>query len=301
LHETLTKLAGAGKLNRKQRALPCRQRRIPAEVRSISSEQLKGWPVFASLFRKWEIASLPRVASIATMPSRLATFRLVMDKILPQVDVCFVFLDNFTEAPSFIQGNRKIAILRSQERGDLHSAGRFLALSALERPSVISFIDDDISYPDDYILRLFKSLGALSDDAIVGVHGRKFRPPYVSYIQDFDCHHFADQLLRDTEVDELGTVTCAFLSKALNFDVRNWAYTDACDIQLAIEAHKRGMRRICIERPQDWLSPYGENQPDSCWTKTKANSSRQTVMMGTLLADRCESAAGQGSLQKQAL
>jgi hypothetical protein len=95
LHETLTKLAGAGKLNCKQRALPCRQRRITAEVRSISREQLKGWPLFAGLLRKWEIASLPRVASIATMPSRINTFQLVMKEILPQVDLCYVFLDNF--------------------------------------------------------------------------------------------------------------------------------------------------------------------------------------------------------------
>jgi hypothetical protein len=231
--------------------------------------------MFERFLRKWEVASLPRVASIATMPSRLATFRLVIEKILPQVDICFVFLDNFTETPSFIEGNSKVAILRSQEHGDLHSAGRFLALSALDRPSIISFIDDDIAYPDDYILKLVKSLGASSGETIVGVHGRKFKPPYVSYIQDVDCYHFAARLMRDTEVDELGTGTCAFVSKALNFDVRNWAYTDACDIQLAIEAHKRGIRRICIKRPQDWLSPYDQDQPDSCWTKTKGDSSRQ--------------------------
>ena len=222
-----------------------------------------------------------------------------MERILPQVDLCYVFLDNFQETPSFLQQHKKIKIYRSQQEGDLHGAGKFLCLKALRRPSIISFVDDDIEYPADYLSSLVKHLADLASDAIVGVHGRNFKPPFASYVEDVKCYHFPDELTSNTEVDELGTGTCAYFSKAVEFDVRNWAYTDACDIQLAVEAQKRGIRRICIKRPQDWLSPYGENQPDSCWTKTKADSSRQTLMMRSLLADRVESAAGQASQQKQ--
>jgi hypothetical protein len=239
--------------------------------------------MFGRLFRKWEMASLPRVASIATMPSRLNTFKLVMDRILPQVDLCFVFLDNFNEIPSFLRDQRKIKIYLSQHEGELHTSGRYLALKDLDTPSIVLFIDDDILYPHDYISTLVKRLGALSRDAIVGVHGRKFKPPYASYIEDVDSYHFAQELMSNTEVDELGGGTCAFLSNAMDFDVREWVYTDACDIQLAIEAQKRGIRRICIKRPRGWLSPLTEDQPDSCWTKTKADPSRQTSLMRSLI------------------
>ncbi|MFY9656175.1 MAG: hypothetical protein WAK01_06265, partial [Methylocystis sp.] len=196
----------------------------------------------------------------------------------------------------------KLKVYLSQERGDLHTSGKFLCINSLDVPSIISFIDDDIVYPHDYISTLVKHLGALSSEAIIGVHGRKFKPPYASYVDDVESYHFAQALMSNTEVDELGTGACAFLSNPMKFDVRKWVYTDACDIQLALEAQKRGIRRVCIKRPRGWLSPLAEDQPESCWTKTKADPSRQNSLMRSLISsDAPLKAARHGSTLEQSL
>jgi len=217
------------------------------------------------------------------MPTRSETFQKVVYSILPQVDFFYVFLDNFDDVPSFIKCEDKIVINSSREKGELHSSGRFLPLNSINTPSVLIMIDDDIEYPENYVSVLVENLAILSGNAVVGVHGRRFRPPYQSYVTDTTCADFWDAQTVQTTVDEIGSGTCAFLSDTMNFNVREWAHHDANDIQLAIEAQNRGIPRICVKRPHGWLRPYATNQADSLWIKTKADSSRQTALMRSLM------------------
>jgi hypothetical protein len=249
-----------------------------AQMRSSKS-------MFRFKIRKPRINPLQRVATIATMPSRAETFRMVVERILPQVDQLFVFLDSFDHVPEFLSNNDKIQIARSQDVGDLHAAGRFLVLQSLKSPSVVIVVDDDIEYPRNYVSRLVACLVAHSGAAVVGVHGGQFLPPYQSYITDALRHHFASALKRDMQVDELGCGTCAFLSEALDFDVRAWPYYDANDLQIAMEAKKRGLPLVCIKRRRSWLRPYAEFQTDSNWTKTLADPSRKSALMRILAGE----------------
>ena len=230
---------------------------------------------------------MPRVALMATMPSRADTFKKVVEKMLPQVDLLYIFLDNFIEIPEFLLNNNKIRVNSSQEASELHSSGRFLPIKTLKKSSVLINIDDDIIYPDNYVSVLVDALAAYSGRAIVGVHARNFLPPYASYIEDVKVFHFTQPLAEDTPVDELGSGTCAFLSNVMNFGVNEWVYPDANDIQLALEAQKRGLPRICVKRPSEWLLPYAEGQSDSNWLKTQADCSRQTVLMRSLMRSPC--------------
>ena len=59
-------------------------------------------------FTPQHIRSLPRVASIATMPTRLLTFLKVLDDILPQVDRAYVYLDHFPRIPSYLLTKPKV-------------------------------------------------------------------------------------------------------------------------------------------------------------------------------------------------
>ena len=135
------------------------------------------------MFRYWHetrrIRALRRVATIATMPSRLGTFPTVVARLLPQVDKLFVFLDNFdaTPQPFLLAGTPRYHPLAGG-RGNLHCNGRFLPLKDLAGPSVVVVVDDDIQYPRNYVSRLINGLAAASGRAVVGVHGRVFKPPY---------------------------------------------------------------------------------------------------------------------------
>ena len=234
---------------------------------------------FSRLARQWRIRRAPRVATIATMPTRAQTFALVVKRILPQVDMLFVYLDGFNEAPEVLRGSRKVTIARSQDYGALHASGRFLVLPTLKTPSVVAVVDDDIKYPRNYVSRLARRLAAFDGRAVVGVHGGIFRPPYLSSVTDAERFHFRAALERDTLVDELGAGACAFLSDVLDFDVREWDGYDGGDLRVAMEAKNRGLPLICVARRRKWLRPYEENQPDSLWLKTKADPSARSALM----------------------
>ena len=211
--------------------------------------------------------------------------------ILPQVDQLFVFLDGFDEVPALLHDRENITVLRSQDAGDVHAAGRFLMLRSLKRPSVVLVIDDDIHYPEDYVQRLVDALAAVGGKAVVGVHGTVFKPPYRSYITDLERFHFTDLLAKSRVVDELGSGTCAFLSDVLDFDIQAWPRFDANDLLLAIEAKKRGLPLICVARGRQWLRPQGEEQADSIWVSTKRNPAPKSALMRSLI---CEVTAERG-------
>lgn len=232
------------------------------------------------------IAALPRIATIATMPSRAETFQRVVERISPQVDRMFVFLDGFDAVPSNLIGREGVTIARSQEcRSGLHAAGRFLVLATIETPSVVVSVDDDIDYPRDYVDRLVAALARTGGRAVVGVHGGRFRPPYRNILTDVERFHFARRLLRRTRVDELGSGTCAFLSEVLSFDVDGWRTGVANDLLLAMEAKARGLPLVCIPRRRGWLTPLDEDQADGIWTATRRDPTEKTLLMRELMAE----------------
>jgi hypothetical protein len=85
-------------------------------------------------------------------------------------------------------------------------------------------------------------------------------------------------------VHELGTGTCAFISNNFNVNPKDWGRTDTDDIDVAIEAQRRGLTRIAIARTAGWLKPLAEKQTDSIWARTLKDDSEQSRRMRTLLS-----------------
>jgi len=238
------------------------------------------------------IRALPRIATMATMPSRGATFERTLAAILPQVDRLFVFLDGFDEIPESLRDHDEIHVSRSQDTADLHAAGRFLMLRDLDRPAIVICVDDDIFYADDHVERLVDGLIAAGGRALVGFHGTVFKPPYRSYLADIERLQFSESLAADRIVDELGAGTAAFLSDVLDFDVRAWPRTDANDLCVAIEAKKRGLPLVCLARGADWMRPQVLDQDDSIWVATKRDPAPKSALMRSLI---CEMPGSGGS------
>ena len=230
------------------------------------------------------IGAMPRVAAIATMASRVDTFRKVLPVIHDQVDHVFVYLDGYRVPPSFLTNFDRVTVHRADDLGDLHANSRYLCLQDLPSPTVLVMVDDDIMYPPDYVDRLVRALQWLEGQAIVGVHGRIFVPPHQSYAKNALGLHFSRQLPQPCHVHELGTGTCAFISSSLNVDPRDWGRNDMDDIDLAIEAQRRGLARIAVPRTTGWLRALAECQADSLWIKTLRDDSEQSRRMRTLLS-----------------
>lgn len=230
-----------------------------------------------------DISSLPRVAAIATMPSRAETFQKVLAAIRPQVDQVFVYLDGYDRPPAFLHGMDQVSVQRAEDQGDLHASSRFLCLQQLSTPAVVAMVDDDIIYPTNYVERLVGVLAEARGQAVVGVHGRIFVPPHLSYVTDAMPLHFGLGLSRHCSVHEVGVGTCAFVSSVLDVDPRRWDRCDMNDITIAVEAQRRGLPRIAIAREANWLQAYAQEQADSLWARTVKDDTEQSRRMRALL------------------
>jgi len=229
------------------------------------------------------IATMPRIAAIATLASRLTTFQKVLPIIHAQVDHVFVYLDGYSTIPSFLENFDRVTARRAEDVGNLHCSSRFLCLQELRTPTVVAIVDDDIIYPPDYIDRMTGALQRVEGKAIVGVHGRIFMPPHQSYVRDVLTFHFTHQLARPCHVHELGTGTCAFASSYFRIDPREWDRHDMDDVAIAIDAQRQGLPRIAIARPAGWLRPGAESQSDSLWNRILIDDSEHSRRMRTLL------------------
>jgi hypothetical protein len=230
------------------------------------------------------IATMPRIATISTMADRLETFQKVLPLIYSQVDHVFVYLDGHGAPPRFLASFDRITVRIADELHDLHANSRYLCLENLDIPTVVASVDDDIIYPPDYISRLVGALQRLEGRAIVGVHGRIFVPPHKSYTRDVITLHFKRRLDQPCHVHELGTGTCAFVSSNFNVNPKDWGRTDMDDIDVAIEAQRRGLPRIAIARAAGWLKACAEPQAGSLWARTLKDDSEHSCRMRTLLS-----------------
>lgn len=211
------------------------------------------------------------------MPSRSATAPLAIASILPQVDRLWLFLDRFDDVPSYADDPR-IRIARSQDVGDLRANGKFAALVLGEGPCTFFGVDDDVDYPPDYCERLAAALERFGGDVVVGVHAAVLRTPTKSYARDMKVLHRRSDQERAAGVDLLGSDSLAFRTTVVRFDVRDWPEVNMVDLSFALEARRRGIPLVMVDRPSHWLRALDENQDDSIWAAVLVDDSRQTEL-----------------------
>jgi hypothetical protein len=220
---------------------------------------------------------------MATMPSRSATTPQAIASVLPQVDRLWLFLDRFDEPPPYAD-DPKIRVVRSQETGDLRANGKFAALALGEEPCVFFSVDDDVVYPVDYCARLAAAIERYRGSAVVGVHAGVLRTPTTSYARDTKVLHRRSDQSRPVGVDLLGSDSLAFRTSTVSFDVRSWPEVNMVDLSFALEARRRGVPLVMLDRPSHWLRALDENQADSIWSGVLADDSRQTELARELTA-----------------
>ena len=192
----------------------------------------------------------PIVAGMATLLSRFGTtFRDSFKSILPQVDRLYLYLDGHEVIDSSIIGDERVIPVFSSDVPNMHCAGKFVGLLREREPCFYLGVDDDIEYPKSYVAALRAGLHAQATPAIVGFHGSVFKHPVKSYVRDRTVIHFADGLDQPCRVDVLGAGTVMFHSLDVTFDLRSWPHTNMSDLQLALEAARKGVPEVCIPRP----------------------------------------------------
>lgn len=210
-------------------------------------------------------------ASGCCIPERLESFKLVVQRILPQVDHLYVYLDKFEKIPSFLNNNKITVTLSKDYSKDHRDNAKFLAFDKL-KSQLSNFyyftIDDDILYPHDYVRSMLDRLKVYNNSLVVGVHGVMHEEYPKSYFKRRFVYHFQETKLESPKlVNNLGTGTVAFhssLFRQLNPDL--WPVGGMVDIYFSKECRRNNILLLCIDRHINWLNETCESKgsPNLC-------------------------------------
>lgn len=230
-----------------------------------------------------KIAALPVVGGLASIPTRAADLRRVIDSILPQVDRLHVFLHGYSTVPQDVVRPGVIVHLAPADH-PYRTAGKFYGLTQETAACIYCTFDDDIDYRPGHVARLRAAILRYGGRAVVGLQAATFSRSPGGYLARMRSRGFARGLWFDQRADEIGTGTSAFLSTALRLDPANWPQTNMDDLMLAIDAEAQGLPRIGIARPAGSIVAIRRNQPDSIKLKVKHDDSLQSAQLARLEA-----------------
>ena len=224
--------------------------------------------------------NLSIIGGMATMPSREKTLIEVLPNILKNVDIPYLYLDKYKYVPEFLYEFNKIKIIENLNIG---SSGKFLGLQVHHESCIFFGFDDDIIYPNNYVEHLTSHLAQENYKIIVGVHARKLKKPFNSYVKDCLTYHFEEKLDESKYVDIIGCGTIGFHSDFYTPNINLWSNKNMDDLQVMKECIEQNLKRVCISRPYNFLKAIAKNQPDSIWRKTKLNDFTQTKFIQQIL------------------
>lgn len=195
------------------------------------------------------------VGSVSSIPEREAGLRRVVERVLPQFDRLFVYLNGYRGVPGFLDHPR-IDIARSEEHGDLSDNGKFFFCSALTGHADYHFtLDDDIDYPENYVSYLLSKLGQYGDRVVVGVHGSIVKDGFVDYY-DADSRavlKYDEELVEDEEVHLLGTGTVAYPRSLVSPRLEDFETQGMADLWFATFANNRSVPLVSVARGRNYL------------------------------------------------
>jgi hypothetical protein len=191
-------------------------------------------------------------ACLASFPPRKEQLKKTVHSIIDRVDAIYVYLNEYLEVPDFLIHPRVHVTLGVNRKGDLRDNGKFCFTEHLPRGYCFT-IDDDIDYPCDYFEALIRKIEFYDRKAVIGVHGTIFAKPVESYFKDRKVHSFRMELRRDAVVNQLGTGTVGFHTDLWRPSLEWFIDKGMADVFFAIEAKRRNITLIAMERPRGWL------------------------------------------------
>jgi glycosyltransferase involved in cell wall biosynthesis len=218
-------------------------------------------------------------ASMATFPPRLPTLARVVARILPQVDLLRIHLNNFDSVPDFLR-HEKIRFTRSQDQGDLRDNGKFLQAGDIP-PGFHFTLDDDIVYPRNYVRYMIAKVLQYDRKAVVGVHGSVLADDFVRYHDGVSRRtwHFQKELRNDEPVHILGTGTVAYHTSTLRFDLEGVTSTGMVDLWFARAAQEQEVPMIAVARGRNYLREMMEHVEGSIYVERRRDDSNETAFV----------------------
>ena len=229
-----------------------------------------------------DLANLPKVGGMASIPTRAENLPAVLAEVMPQVDRLHLFLHGYDAVPEATNHPRIITYLAPKSH-PYRASGKFYGLSQETAPCLFIGFDDDILYHAGHVERLIRAIKRYRGRAVVGVHGARYLSPDATFRTHRRSYFFERGFINDRVVDVLGTGTVAFVSSMLPIDPPSWPYGNMDDIMLAMEAERRHMPRILVARRKKSISAIATAQDDSLWRAAVNDDTLHTQQIRLLL------------------
>jgi len=192
------------------------------------------------------------IANLATTFERQDLLRPVIDTIIRQVDRVNIWLNSYPTVPLWILGEEKVTWYIDAQNSQA-CRGKFAFLDGYK--GYYFTIDDDIIYPQDYVVKMIEAVERYDRKAIVCVHADNVKQPFKNYYDpnSRDCFLFRSAMREDTVIDFPGTGTMAFHTDTIKFSMHDFQWPFMSDIWMGIIARRNNVPVIAVKRQANWL------------------------------------------------
>lgn len=196
------------------------------------------------------------IYSLASIVERLNNLDIIIPNILKQSDLIFVNLIGHTRIPNVLK-DKKIILNSFKKAG---SEIRFFDYNRLQNDSYYFTIDDDIFYPENYTEIMTSKMKKYDNNVVCCVHGSNIDKNLKSnfYKKNRKVFHFTKSLKQDEEVMIPGVGTSCFYKEKHKISIDDYEVNNMSDVYTGCFLAKQGIKRVSIERTDNWLKPLNE-------------------------------------------
>jgi hypothetical protein len=203
------------------------------------------------------------LAAVASLPGR--PLAAMLRSLRPQVDELAVYLNGHKEVPQIVKDLDCRYVLDEGHSGaeqKFHWTGQW--------DGVYLSVDDDFTYPPNYVEQMGAELARWDGAAIVGLLGRRYEGK-VAHWREFTARYPHQQPYEwGAWVNLIGTGTAAFDTRVVR-PPSTWEFRNALDAQLAVWCQQWGIPMRIVPRPRAWITIARRSGPDSVFKQDEAN------------------------------
>lgn len=221
------------------------------------------------------------VATMATMPGREESLKLVIASIIDQVDELRIYANNMIRP---VTQHRKLKWLFSHEHaGDIGDAGKFYAIDDITGYHFT--IDDDLIYPKDYVFTMISAIERYERRCVVSQHGRTFPSGAIRSYYKGACNRYAclGNVSRDVFAHVVGTGVLAYHTDTIRIPFEIFEASNMADIWFSRFCQQQKIPRVILKHQSGWIRDSNcYDQYSSIYFQNVHDESFQTKIMNSI-------------------
>lgn len=194
------------------------------------------------------------VFGVASIESRIPSLIEAIESIYYQADKIYIYQNGYKKINLIDDPLNKLIYFSSLDTGiDKGDAGKFYFLKNLKDCFYFS-IDDDLTYPSNYVETLIGKIKKSSRPIIVSCHGKIFKPNAKNWFKDvwlnfrcLDCEN------EDVTLQFGGTGVMAFHTSYFCPSFEIFQKENMADTWIGLEANNQGISIIGVAHPYGWI------------------------------------------------